>query len=196
MVVQGALTLQGNHMKKIGIVLIIVGMLWATIAFNMSTSVDTGGETFGAGQYSIEVPKMRVNNLGLMEDRRNHLMFAGLTILVGVMLLGFGTVSERRNSPALVTTGTRACPYCAELVKSAALICRFCNKDLPPAPITSVNNEASELPSVNTASVEIDAEQQRTMEQYAITYDGEKYHFREYRYDKLNDAINYAKAQS
>lgn len=183
-------------MRKIGIVLVIVGMLWAIIAFNMSTSVDTGGETFGAGQYSIEVPKMRVNNLGLMEDRRNHLMFAGLTILVGVMLLGFGTVSESRNSPALVTTGTRTCPYCAELVKSAALICRFCNKDLPPASIASVNNEASELPSVNTASVEIDVEQQRIMEQYAITYDGEKYHFREYRYDKLNDAINYAKAQS
>jgi len=128
-------------MKKIGILLIIIGTLWAAMAFNMSTSVNAGGETYGSGEYSIKVPQMRVNNLGLMEERRNHLMFSGLTILIGVMLLGFGTVSENRNIPAAGkkdktgTPGTRACPFCAELVKPEAIICRFCRKDLPePAP--------------------------------------------------------------
>jgi len=27
---------------------------------------------------------------------------------------------------------SRKCPYCAELVKSEAAVCRFCNRDLPP----------------------------------------------------------------
>jgi hypothetical protein len=110
--------------KKVGILLIIVGTLWATIAFNMSTSVNAGGETFGSGEYSIKVPQMKVNNLGLMEDRRNHLMFSGLTILIGVVLFGFGSMSDNRNIPAPGpidktgtpgTTGTRASPLTAML---------------------------------------------------------------------------------
>jgi hypothetical protein len=28
--------------------------------------------------------------------------------------------------------GERACPWCAETVKTAALLCRFCGRDLPP----------------------------------------------------------------
>jgi len=31
------------------------------------------------------------------------------------------------------------------------------------------------------------------MERYSISFDGEKYQFQEYRYDKLSDAISYAK---
>jgi len=33
------------------------------------------------------------------------------------------------------------------------------------------------------------------MERYSITFDGEKYQFGEYRYDKLEDAISYARSQ-
>lgn len=34
------------------------------------------------------------------------------------------------------------------------------------------------------------------MAKYGITYDGEKYHYRSYRYDELSAAVNYAKAQA
>jgi hypothetical protein len=33
------------------------------------------------------------------------------------------------------------------------------------------------------------------MEKYSITFDGERYAYKDYRYDRLNDAINYAKLQ-
>jgi hypothetical protein len=34
------------------------------------------------------------------------------------------------------------------------------------------------------------------MEQFQITFDGEKYHFGEYRYESLADAVNFAKLQA
>jgi len=37
-----------------------------------------------------------------------------------------------RNDP-VAAEGTKACPYCAEPIKKAAVACRYCGKDLPGA---------------------------------------------------------------
>ena len=100
-------------MKGFGIFLVIAGLVWALVAFNMDTSVSTG---YGS-----------VNNIGLMETRSNNLMFAGLTILIGVVLIGFGS-NSKQDEPFL---GRKACPFCAEQIQPAALKCRYCNSDLP-----------------------------------------------------------------
>ena len=86
-------------MKGIGILLIVIGAIWGVVAFSMDTTVDTGGETLGSGGYSIKVPKMKVHNLGLMEERRNHLMLSGFIILVGGAAFRFW--NPRRNKKAL-----------------------------------------------------------------------------------------------
>ena len=114
-------------MKGLGIFLVVAGIVWALIAFNMDTTVTTESQSYGSSEYAIDVPSVTVNNLGLMETRRNNLMFAGLTILIGVVLIGFGSNSKQEAT----TVGLKACPFCAEQIQPAALKCRFCSADLP-----------------------------------------------------------------
>jgi hypothetical protein len=47
---------------------------------------------------------------------------------------------------ALSNERERDCPFCAERIKRAAVICRFCGRDVPVPP-TQSNNEASVRPS-------------------------------------------------
>lgn len=117
-------------MKVLGAVLVAVGLVWALIAFNMSTEVTAGGERLGIGAYSIETPRVKVNNIGLMEQRRNHLMMASVTILAGIMLFGFGSI-QRKGTETAEGIAFRVCPHCAEHVKPDAKVCRFCQRDIP-----------------------------------------------------------------
>lgn len=117
-------------MKDLGIVLLVIGIVWAVVAFNMQTTITSPSQSFGSGDYKIQTPQVTVNNIGLMDRRRNHLMFAALTILAGVVFIGFGTVAKKPQdeSSNLVT-----CPYCAELVKAEAVVCKHCGRDIGTA---------------------------------------------------------------
>lgn len=60
-----------------------------------------------------------------------------LSPLVGLIAAAVATPNERAVEDARVASGTdRKCPYCAEVVKREATICRFCHKELqPPEPV-------------------------------------------------------------
>lgn len=70
---------------------------------------------------------------------------------------------------------TRTCPFCAEDIKIEALKCKHCGSMLEPLPTP------------------VEPSEQELMERYNIVQDGEKYIFRQFSYDKLSDAINYAR---
>jgi RNA polymerase subunit RPABC4/transcription elongation factor Spt4 len=67
-------------------------------------------------------------------------------LLLGLLLGPVGVVISAvlpKNEAALevraLSSGAmRKCPYCAELVKSQATVCRYCGRDIPIAPLDKV----------------------------------------------------------
>lgn len=51
------------------------------------------------------------------------------------------------------------------------------------------------VPTVVTTTHESAPNSTKQMEEFNITFDGERYAYGEYKYDKLSDAISYAKLQ-
>lgn len=102
----------GSLLVSIGIVLAIYALLF------METTVDVNypmGNSYGLPE--------KVNNLGLLADKQNYLIGAGISIILGLAigyLPSFKSIDE---------TDVK-CPYCAETIKKGAKICRFCNHQL------------------------------------------------------------------
>ena len=63
----------------------------------------------------------------LMESlgRSDYFIIGGLlvAVLFGLSILAFIVVFIRRDTQAM-----RKCPHCAETIKAAAVVCRFCNR--------------------------------------------------------------------
>src|SRR5450830_741715 len=111
-------------MKAIGIVLLVLGALAFLIGFNMDTSVAT---TLG---------DRRVHNIGLMNDRQNFIIFASVLAVIGAIFVGrSGSNKQPKINPEIISNNfddTRKCPFCAESIKTDAIICRFCQKEIQP----------------------------------------------------------------
>ena len=82
-----------------------------------------------------------------METRRNHLLFASLCIVVGVVMFGFGSLVGQSGGDNL-----RKCPVCAESIQPDARKCRFCGNDLPESRHRPLcQNPRLSLPTTTTA---------------------------------------------
>lgn len=81
-------------MKGIGIILLVAGLIGAVFALSMDTSVNTG---YGS-----------VNNIGLMAEKQNLLLFAGFAATVGAILFGFSSVQQ--GDKTALTTKTHSAP--------------------------------------------------------------------------------------
>ena len=125
--------LSGNSMKKIGITLLVLGVAGIIYACNMKTTVEIDDWKYGIHT------KASVNNIGLMDKRRNVLILSGLSMIGGIILFGIGSIKGSHNPDELKT-----CPYCAEKIKKDAKICRFCNCELPEEIKNSKNKYTEE----------------------------------------------------
>ncbi len=53
--------------------------------------------------------------------------------------------ASRKGQNPNGSADSKACPFCAETVKAAAVLCRFCGRDLPAAPLSSDDEEAADV---------------------------------------------------
>lgn len=120
-------------MKIFSWILIAVGVLGVALSLGMDTSVGTGGR--------------RVFNLGLLSMQSNLLMVFSFVSVVGVLLV----LSQRRSGTSgdsekvgasSSKEATRVCPFCAEEIKKAAVLCRYCGKTVPPIPEVDAESES------------------------------------------------------
>lgn len=113
-------------MKGFGWILLIVGLIWLFSALNMDVSVATG---YGS----------RVNNIGLMASKQNHIIIGAFITLCGLLMIIFG------NRKIDDSTGQVRCPFCAELIKSEAIKCKHCGSDLTEHNSMKVNSKPKEF---------------------------------------------------
>jgi hypothetical protein len=66
------------------VIALLIGIVWAALAFSADTTVPS--DVFG----------VRVNNIGLMNDKQNELIASGFVAVIGVGLLAIGTINRRR----------------------------------------------------------------------------------------------------
>lgn len=63
--------------------------------------------------------------------------------------------------------------------------------------MTTVDRFADQMPSEEPGSQlpQLSGESERVMAELSITHDGRRYYYAGYRYDRLEDAVNYARLQ-
>lgn len=119
----------------------IVVLIYFVAVFDTTVSVSDVSSQLGLDTSSYNLGIGRVNNIGLMNDQRNGIIVAVLMLVGGGALIVVGAMQKGPTAAPVAVAATpitvaatsdeRKCPYCAETIKAEAIICRFCNRNIP-----------------------------------------------------------------
>jgi hypothetical protein len=139
----------------------IVALVWAVWPSNKSLADPVLGNVTGTGQRNAGDTIGSVQH-GIERGREQEKFVA-----VAAVVTPAPAATVKVNQPLLVNHDTRECPHCAETIKAAAKLCRFCKstvEPLFPAKEESVESNWVSLvePEVQTPQVPVLTEQPTT----------------------------------
>lgn len=110
-------------MRAFGWVLIICGLLWLLIG--------VGNVIQHIQQFAVNAPteaaRKQASVVGAWVMTFNGIVF----VFPGLVVAGIGGLLAKRSASSERGSRQRSCPYCTELIKLEARVCRFCGRDLP-----------------------------------------------------------------
>lgn len=113
--------------------------------------------------------------------------FAAFLVPVGALVVALSAKSSAQLAVEHGAHGEyKKCPFCAEPVRREAIKCKHCGSSLQDSAESRTTSPAQASPAVSDAEA---------MGKYGITLQNGQYVFESYRYDRLSDAISYAKRQ-
>lgn len=72
-------------------------------------------------------------------------LFGALAFIIALPMAIILKPNVEEIEKSAISTGGRKCPYCAEIIKREAKVCRFCGRDLEPLPEPNDPNDLSVL---------------------------------------------------